>query len=157
MAATKKLRYSLDEDQHTANWETGADPEYDDVPPAGEDELADPDYELGADPDYDEQAQGSYEEPADPGYDDEVVDAATEEVREELPSRPTGVLAGLGAFTYELGRAVLPCTQQQAHAVVWRGYLKERHPATGLLQRIPVYRLADGHWDCYREEELQVA
>jgi hypothetical protein len=40
---------------------------------------------------------------------------------------------------------------------VWRGYLKEPHPATGLLQRVPVYQLADGHWDCYREEELQVA
>jgi hypothetical protein len=28
--------------------------------------------------------------------------------------------------------------------VVWRGHLKERHSATSLVQRVPVYRLADG-------------
>jgi hypothetical protein len=60
-------------------------------------------------------------------------------------------------FTFALGSLVLPLTQEQPHPVVWRGHLKERHPATGLVQRVPVYRLADGYWDCYREEELRVA
>ena len=60
-------------------------------------------------------------------------------------------------FAYELGHLVLPATQQQAHPVLWRGQLKERHPATGLVHRINVYQLGDGHWDCYREEELRAA
>jgi hypothetical protein len=41
--------------------------------------------------------------------------------------------------------------------IVWRGQLRERHPQTGLVHRVPVYRLDDGYWDCYREEELRVA
>lgn len=61
------------------------------------------------------------------------------------------------AFAYDLGRLVQPATQQQAHPIVWRGQLRERHPATGLVHRVNVYRLGDGYWDCYREEELQAA
>ncbi len=64
--------------------------------------------------------------------------------------------AGL-AFAYEVGHLVLPAPAAPARAVVWRGQLKERHPQTGLVHRVPVYRLDDGHWDCYREEELLVA
>jgi hypothetical protein len=60
-------------------------------------------------------------------------------------------------YTYDLGRLVQPATQQQAHPVVWRGQLKERHPTTGLVHRVNVYRLSDGYWDCYREEELLAA
>jgi hypothetical protein len=58
---------------------------------------------------------------------------------------------------FAVGRPVMVLAQQQAHPVVWRGLPKERHPATGLVQRVPVYRLADGYWDCYREGELQAA
>jgi hypothetical protein len=61
------------------------------------------------------------------------------------------------AFAYELGHEVLPLTGAIPHLITWRGQLKERHPETGIVHRVPVYRLDDGHWDCYREEELQVA
>jgi hypothetical protein len=60
-------------------------------------------------------------------------------------------------YAYDVGLLVQPATQTQAHPIVWRGQLKERHPATGLVHRVNVYRLDDGYWDCYREEELQVA
>lgn len=60
-------------------------------------------------------------------------------------------------YAYDLGRLVQPATQLQAHPIVWRGQLKERHPATGLVYRVNVYRLNDGYWDCYREEELLAA
>jgi len=60
-------------------------------------------------------------------------------------------------YAYDVGLLVQPATQTQAHPIVWRGQLKERHPATGLVHRVNVYRLNDGYWDCYREEELQAA
>ncbi len=59
-------------------------------------------------------------------------------------------------FAYELGHRVQPTPANPAE-VIWRGQLKERHPTTGLIHRVNVYRLNDGYWDCYREEELQVA
>jgi hypothetical protein len=65
--------------------------------------------------------------------------------------------AAAPAFAYELGHEVLPLTGTMPRLVTWRGQLKERHPKTGIVHRVPVYRLDDGHWDCYREEELQVA
>jgi hypothetical protein len=158
MATTKKLRYALDEDQHLANWETGADIEYEDLPQAEPEQVTDSEYELGADPDYDESVQAEYEQAADPDYGDEVVTQALEPAQEEVEATaPFVVTQPAEGFTYELGRAVLPVTQAQPHPVVWRGYLKERHPETGLVQRVPVYRLDDGFWDCYREDELRVA
>lgn len=60
-------------------------------------------------------------------------------------------------FAYELGHHVLPVTGAAPRVITWRGQLKERHPETGMVHRVPVYRLDDGYWDCYREEELQVA
>jgi hypothetical protein len=65
--------------------------------------------------------------------------------------------AAATTYAYDVGSLVQPATQTQAHPIVWRGQLKERHPATGLVHRVNVYRLGDGYWDCYREEELQVA
>ena len=64
--------------------------------------------------------------------------------------------AGL-AYAYGVGSRVLPAHEAEPHTVVWRGQLKERHPQTGLVHRVPVYRLDNGYWDCYREEELLVA
>lgn len=154
MAATKKLRYALDEDQHTAGWETGADVEYEEASLADVDEVVDVEYELTADSEYDDSVQVDFEELADPDYGDEVVVEFQEDVMPALPAAASQLVEG---FSYELGRTVLPVTQAQAHPVVWRGYLKERHPATGFVQRIPVYRLADGFWYCYREEDLRVA
>lgn len=129
-----------------------ADVEYDDASPVEYIEAADVEYEAAADPDYDDIEQVSIEaELADPDY---------EEVA-QLPAlaepEPVVIQAAPAAFAFELGRVVLPLTQEQSHAVVWRGHLKEPHPDTGLLRRVPVYRLDDGYWDCYREEELQVA
>jgi hypothetical protein len=129
-----------------------ADVEHDDAMQASYEEVADPEYEAGADPDYDDAVQADYAlEVADPDY-DEVA-----EVIALVEPEPLVVIAPEADFAFEVGRAVLPLTQQQPHLIVWRGHLKERHPTTGLLHRVPVYRLADGYWDCYREEELQVA
>jgi len=129
-----------------------ADIEHDDVAQASFDEVSDPDYEPDADPEYDDTVQADYEPGVDPDYE--------EPAQLELLVAPVPVHVAPTAsadFAFALGRPVVPVTQQQAHPVVWRGLLKERHPATGLVQRVPVYRLADGYWDCYREEELQAA
>jgi hypothetical protein len=60
-------------------------------------------------------------------------------------------------FAYVLGQAVQPAPSAQAHTIVWRGQVKERHPRTGLIYRVNVYRLSDGFWDCYFEADLQAA
>lgn len=65
--------------------------------------------------------------------------------------------ASAATFAFDLGQPVQPETQNRAYAIIWRGQLKERHPETGWIHRVNVYRLNDGFWDCYREEELQVA
>ena len=41
--------------------------------------------------------------------------------------------------------------------VTWCGQYKGRYPAMDLVQRINVYRLDNGNWDCYRVHELQAA
>lgn len=129
-----------------------ADAEFEDAPLAAYEEGADVEYDAPADPDYNDIGQAEYElEVADPDY-EEVA-----QVTRVAEPEPVVAIAANSDFAFEIGRAVLPLTQQQPHPVVWRGHLKERHPATGLLHRVPVYRLADGYWDCYREEELQVA
>lgn len=134
-----------------------ADAEFDDVPTASHEVGADAEYEVAIDPDYEDVVQATTEtEVADPEY-EEVMQAAPAEVVAEAPAEVVVLAAAPSAFAFEVGRPVLPLTQQQAHPVVWRGHLKERHPTTGLVHRVPVYRLADGYWDCYREEELQVA
>lgn len=129
-----------------------ADVEHEDNPQASYEEVTDPEYDISADPDYDDSIQADYVvDVADPDYDEAVEVLAFTE-----PEPPVAITLET-TFAFEVGRAVLPLTQQQPHLVVWRGHLKERHPATGLVQRVPVYRLADGYWDCYREEELRVA
>jgi ribosomal protein S27AE len=69
--------------------------------------------------------------------------------RERTPSGLT--------FAYGVGHLVKPISLAQPHAVIWRGQLKERHPATGLVHRVNVYRLDNNFWDCYYEEELLAA
>ena len=82
----------------------------------------------------------------------------SQEPVETEPERPRlfGRVAPRGTFAYELGRLVQPAPASPAQ-IIWRGQLKERHPETGLIHRVNVYRLNDGYWDCYREEELQAA
>jgi hypothetical protein len=101
---------------------------------------------------YEEAPQADYEPAADPDYEEAPQ-------LELLAPTPVSVrlVAAPAAFAFELGRPVLAPSQQQPQRVVWRGHPKEPHPVTGLLHRVPVYWLADGYWDCYRKEELQVA
>jgi hypothetical protein len=132
-----------------------ADVEHEDTTQLSYNEVVDPEYDTSADPEYDDTGHVEYVA--------EVVDPECGEVAElpglaepEQPELPVA-LAPETTFAFEVGLAVMPLTQQQPSPVVWRGHLKERHPTTGLLHRVPVYRLDDGYWDCYREEELQVA
>ncbi|MDO7846278.1 hypothetical protein Q5H92_07920 [Hymenobacter sp. M29] len=60
-------------------------------------------------------------------------------------------------FVYELGHRVQPEPGAPARRVIWRGQLRERFTETGWFHRVNVYRLDDGFWDCYREDELQAA
>ena len=76
---------------------------------------------------------------------------APEEATEMLPT-PTAA-----GFTYAIGQPVRPAPATQAGRVIWRGQVKERHPRTGLLHRVNVYRVDNGYWDCYYEAELQAA
>jgi hypothetical protein len=73
---------------------------------------------------------------------------------EVVATAPNPVLSG---FTYAIGQPVQPAPTTQAGKVIWRGQVKERHPRTGLLHRVNVYRLDNGYWDCYYEAELQAA
>lgn len=121
MAATKKLRYSISDEQHAADWETEADVDYDDAPQADYEAGSDPDYDNFADPDYEEAGQPDYELGADPDYGDESADwpepVGTEPVAEHEPA------ALSDGFAFATGRLVLPLAQQQAHLVLWRGQL----------------------------------
>jgi hypothetical protein len=69
----------------------------------------------------------------------------------------SGSHGGVSGFTYAIGQPVQPVPARQVGKVIWRGQVKERHPRTGLLHRVNVYRLDNGYWDCYYEAELQVA
>ena len=59
-------------------------------------------------------------------------------------------------FPFAVGHHVQPSASAPA-VVTWCGQFKGRHPATGLVQCINVYRLDNGHWNCYRVDELQAA
>jgi hypothetical protein len=88
--------------------------------------------------------------------DDFSQDAASEEAfAKPYPARAPA-RSGL-TFAYGLGHLVKPVSLAQPHAIIWRGQLKERHPATGLVHRVNVYRLDNNFWDCYYEEELLAA
>ena len=76
---------------------------------------------------------------------------------EETPVPVVRVLEPASTFAYSIGHRVQPEPNAPARSVIWRGQHKERHPTTGLVHRINVYRLDDGFWDCYREDELQAA
>ena len=60
-------------------------------------------------------------------------------------------------FAYDVGHRVQPAPDAPARQIIWRGQLRERRPDTGLVHRVNVYRLNDGFWDCYREDELLAA
>lgn len=89
-----------------------------------------PDYAI-ADADYDVGTDAECDEGANPDYEEEPQLAAESELA--APNCDEVVVD------------VVPVVKP------------EPHPAMGLLQRVLVYQLADGHWDCYREEEVPVA
>ncbi|MBG8554999.1 hypothetical protein [Hymenobacter guriensis] len=70
----------------------------------------------------------------------------------EIPLKTAGLHAGDG-FAFRLGERIWR-ENTTAYQVLWRGQVKERQPLTGYLVRVNVYRLDDGHWDCYYEAEL---
>jgi hypothetical protein len=139
--ATQKINMSRTEAEHTQAWEEGTQEEYD----------------LPAEPDFTDEATDVCRHCGEPlGWHEQACEAPTTQPTATAAPAPA-VSPQANGFTFALGSLALPLTQEQPRPVVWRGHLKERHPATGLVQRVPVYRLADGYWDCYREEELQVA
>ena len=75
----------------------------------------------------------------------------------EAESANPSLKAMANSYAYNLGHLVQPVRQTQARTIIWRGQLKERHPQTGLIHRVNVYRLDDNFWDCYHEEDLLAA
>lgn len=106
------------------------------------------------DADYEDRAPFSAPEEEDvrhPEY-DEVFG------QDEAPGLPVVRVQEPGnTFAYDLGHRVQPAPTAPLRAIIWRGQLKERRPETGLVHRVNVYRLNDGFWDCYREDELHAA
>ncbi|RPD44318.1 hypothetical protein DNI29_21660 [Hymenobacter sediminis] len=60
-------------------------------------------------------------------------------------------------YAFAVGQSVQPEPGAQVRTIIWRGQVKARHPALGLVYRLNVYRLNNGYWDCYYESELQAA
>lgn len=79
-----------------------------------------------------------------------------EEAEVEIVVRPEPSLNPL-RFAYAIGQPVQPAPDSPPRTVVWRGQVKERHPRTGLIYRVNVYKLDNGYWDCYFETDLQAA
>lgn len=91
---------------------------------------------------------------------DEACGSPVSAFQEPAPARlPAAAAAGLApsAFAYALGQPVQPAPGARPRTVIWRGQVKARHPRTGWVHRVNVYRLDDGYWDCYHETELQAA
>ena len=90
---------------------------------------------------------------------DEHPHASDEQVFSQDDDTPpvVRVLESSDTFIYGLGHRVHPAPSAPVRTVIWRGQLKERQTATGLVHRVNVYRLNDGFWDCYREDELEAA
>jgi hypothetical protein len=58
-------------------------------------------------------------------------------------------------YNYDVGSLVQLERGGPMHTVIWRGFIRARVPAANnLWGRAPVYRLDDGHWDCYYEEQI---
>jgi hypothetical protein len=111
------------------------------------------------------KVQYTAEEPAtDFPFADEVPEADDrhpeyEEVfSQDEESAPVVMVASpANTFAYDVGRRVQPAPEAPARLIIWRGHLKVRRSDTGLVHRVNVYRLDDGFWDCYQEDELLAA
>jgi hypothetical protein len=61
-----------------------------------------------------------------------------------------------GYYKYDVGNVVQLVRGGKAYTVKWRGYLEVPNPHGG-IGRVSVYRLDNGYWDCYYENELHSA
>ena len=58
-------------------------------------------------------------------------------------------------YSHELRGLVQLARGGRVWTIVWRGPLLVQDPATGVVRRVPVYRLDNGHWDAYYPDEFQ--
>lgn len=88
----------------------------------------------------------------------ETACSTTTAAQPDAPSAAQAVPGTVPAgFAFALRQPVQPAPNAQPCPIIWRGQVKARHPGTGLVQRVNVYRLDNGYWDCYYESDLQVA
>ena len=62
----------------------------------------------------------------------------------------------IGGYRFNVKNVVQLVKGGSAHEVIWRGQLEVRD-ARGKVTRWNVYRIDNGFWDCYHEEELHSA
>jgi hypothetical protein len=58
-------------------------------------------------------------------------------------------------YRYDVANLVQLVKGGAVYTVIWRGQLKVR--TLGGWGRVNVYRLDNGYWDCYHEDELHSA
>ena len=126
----------------------------------------------GPQEDYDDAGSAPFSDDVQAEYDDAALCPACGELiawheaacvssgEQQAPTETLEALSEMKAsssFAYGLGHRVQPVTLPVAYPIIWRGQVRERHPRTGLVHRVNVYRLDNGFWDCYYEEELLAA
>ena len=74
----------------------------------------------------------------------------------EVAIAPASLPIPAATFAFAVGHHMQPIASAPV-VVTWCGQYKGRYPAMDLVQRINVYRLDNGNWDCYRVDELQAA
>lgn len=57
-------------------------------------------------------------------------------------------------YHYDVGNLVLLSRRGRVWTIIWRGPLLVRE-VSGVVRRVPVYRLDNGHWDAYHETDFQ--
>jgi hypothetical protein len=57
-------------------------------------------------------------------------------------------------FHYDIGNLVQLAWRRPYYQVTWRGWVFEPNGRGNGVRRLSVYRLDNGHWDCYHEDEL---
>jgi hypothetical protein len=62
----------------------------------------------------------------------------------------------LSQYQYDVGDLVQLVRMGKVYHVTWRGQMKVQQP-NGVVLRVNVYRLDNGFWDCYHEQELTTA
>jgi hypothetical protein len=68
----------------------------------------------------------------------------------------TPFAARLGFYQFQIGSLIQLAPDTRAYMVIWRGQQPSYLSNGGIIEQ-NIYRLDDGFWDCYHEEELQAA